>query len=58
MSASLITEVKQQWACMGDRLSALLMSAMALRLQLVDWNPIWPSFTCDSWQHNYSNHRR
>ena len=48
MSICLITEVKRQWAevspGMGDRLSALLVSLMALGLALVDRNPFWPCF--------------
>ena len=30
----------------GDRLSALLMSLMALRLKPVEQNPFWPCFCC------------
>ena len=45
MSTCLITEVKRQCAMlvlMGDRLSALLVSLMALQLMLVDRNPFRP----------------
>ena len=49
MSTHLITEVKQAAmgyvsTRMGDCLSALLMSLMALQLPLVDRNPFQPFF--------------